>query len=418
MAGAGDERDRRTVRLPLTDATQRSQPGESFMRNVYVLGIGMTRFAKQPEQTLKALARTALEGALADADIERERIEAVYFGNAVAGSITGQEMVAGQVCLRAAGIDRIPVFNVENACASASTALHLASQAVASGQYDLVLAVGAEKMTHPDTMRSFNALLGALDVESPAAETVGSEVPFMSVYAADARRYMEESGATQQDFAAVAVKNQRNGSFNPLAQYGGELSVADVLSDREIVWPLTLRMCAPISDGAAAAILGSDRWTGARPGQVRIAASVVRSGVDPSRQAASSSRHSADRAYESAGIGPNDVSVAEVHDAAASAELRLYEELRFAEPGGGVALIRDGGTVLGGTLPVNPSGGLLARGHPIGATGLAQVHELVLQLRGQAGPRQVTGARVGLAHNAGGYHRGDNLAAVVHILVR
>lgn len=387
------------------------------MRDVYVGGAAMTRFAKQPERSLRTLVAEAVLGAAEAAGVEIAELEAVYFGNAVAGSLTGQEMVLGQVCLRPLGIDRIPVINVENACASSSTALHLGWQAVTGGLQDVVLVVGAEKMSHPDRSRAFEAIGRAVDVERHPWRGSADRSPLMDVYAKEALDYMEVSGAGLRDLAAVAVKNQRHGSLNPLAQYGTLLTVDDVLESREIVAPLTLLMCSPITDGAAAAVLVSGKRAG-RP-RIRIAASVLRSGVNagagsPIKAPALAAR----AAYEAAGVGPEDLDCAELHDAAAPAELILYEQLGFAGGLEGPALIRDGQTQLGGRLPVNTSGGLLARGHPIGATGLGQVVEAVQQLRGEAGARQVEGARVALAENGGGWLDGDNAAAAVHILVR
>ncbi|HXM56129.1 MAG TPA: thiolase family protein [Candidatus Dormibacteraeota bacterium] len=374
-------------------------------------GVGMTLFAKQIERSLKDLAGEAAAAALRDAGLDANAVQGCWFANAVAGSITGQEMVAAQVTLRHVGIAGIPMFNVENACASASSAFHMAWQAVASGACDVALAVGAEKMTHPDKARSFAAIGGSVDVETVPAEQPADRSFLMDMYAAAAIDYMEATGATVEDFAEVVVKNQRHGMRNPLAQYGGELTVDEVLASRPIVWPFTLLMCSPISDGAAAAVLVGDRAAaGATP--VRIDASVVRSAgladVKVSEAAAAA-------AYEMAGVGPADLHCVELHEAAASAELTLYEQLGLAGPGGGAALVRSGATRLGGALPVNTSGGLLARGHPIGATGLAQIYEAVCQVRGQAGDRQVEGAKVALTQNAGGWGDGDNLVAAVHV---
>jgi acetyl-CoA acetyltransferase len=227
---------------------------------------------------------------------------------------------------------------------------------------------------------------------------------------------MEQAGATRADFARVVVKNQRHGMLNPAAQYGGDLTVEQVLAAREIVWPFTLQMCSPISDGAAAALLVSDElWPSGSTG-VTVLASVSRSA--PADGTTSVTSLAASAAYQTAGLGPADLDCVEVHDAAASAELVIYEQLGLAEPGAGPALIRSGQTALGGRLPVNTSGGLLARGHPIGATGLAQIVEVVLQLRGTAGGRQVPGARVALTQNAGGWHGCDNVASLVHIFGR
>jgi acetyl-CoA acetyltransferase len=372
----------------------------------------MTRFAKQPERSLKDLTAEAVTAALKDAGVSVDAVQACYYGNAVAGSVTGQEMLAGQFTLRPLGYGAIPVFNVENACASASSAFHLAWQAVAAGVHDVVLAVAAEKMTHPDKARSFAAIGGSVDVETAPADLPAGRSFLMDMYAQSALRYMAETGATRRDLAAVVVKNQHNGALNPAAQYGGELTVDGVLESREIVWPFTLQMCSPISDGAAAALLVSDEVRLPRPA-VSVLASTVRSA--PADGSASVTSLAAAAAYEAAGLGPGDLDCVEVHDAAASAELVIYEQLSLAGPGEGAALLRSGRTALGGGLPVNTSGGLLARGHPIGATGLAQIVEAVTQLRGGAGRRQIPGARVALTQNAGGWHGNDNVASVVHI---
>ncbi|HSR22208.1 MAG TPA: thiolase family protein [Candidatus Eisenbacteria bacterium] len=382
------------------------------MRDVHVAGVGMTLFAKQPGRTLKDLAAEAATAALRDAGVGVGAVQGCWFANAVAGSITGQEMVAAQVTLRPIGLGGIPMFNVENACASASSAFHLAWQAVASGSCDVALAVGAEKMTHPDKARSFAAIGGSVDVDTVPESQPADRSFLMDLYAGAAVEYMEATGATVHDFAQVVVKNQRHGMRNPLAQYGGEVTVEEVLASRPIVWPFTLLMCSPISDGAAAAVLVGD-GAGARPnGRVRVAASVVRSAGESGKV----SERAAAAAYEMAGLGPDDLDCVELHEAAASAELVLYEQLGLAAPGGGPALIRSGQTGLGGARPVNTSGGLLARGHPIGATGLAQIYEAVCQVRGRAGERQVEGARVALTQNAGGWGDDDNLVSAVHVL--
>jgi acetyl-CoA acetyltransferase len=385
------------------------------MRDVYVAGTGMTRFAKQPGRGLKDLTAEAVNATMKDAGLAVEDVQACYFGNAVAGSMTGQEMLAGQFLLRPLGFGGIPVVNVENACASASTAFHLAWQAVATGAQDAVLAVAAEKMTHPDKARSFAAIGGSVDVETTPADLPAGRSFLMDMYAESALLYMERTGATRADLAEVVVKNQRHGKLNPAAQYGADLTVEQVLAAREIVWPFTLQMCSPISDGAAAALLVSAELC-APDSAVTVLASVLRSA--PLDGMTSVTSLAAAAAYEVAGLGPADLDCVEVHDAAASAELVIYEQLGLAEPGDGPTLIRSGQTRLGGSLPVNTSGGLLARGHPIGATGLAQIAEAVAQLRGAAGGRQVPGARIALTQNAGGWHGNDNVASVVHIFGR
>ncbi|MBA2488439.1 MAG: thiolase family protein [Chloroflexi bacterium] len=388
------------------------------MRTVFVAGVGMTRFARQPERGLKDLAGEAIRSALADASVVSGQLQACYFANAVAGSITGQEMVAGQHAVRAVGIDRIPVVNVENACASASSAFHLAWQAVAYGIYDIVIAVGAEKLSHPDKQVSFAAIGGALDVERFPAEDGQRRSPFMDVYAKQARDYMDATGATVRDFAAIVVKNLHNGSLNERAQYGSDTSIEEVLSGRQIVWPLTLQMCSPISDGAAAAVLMSDKVADKLQSRVRVAASVLVSGVDEAKSGSKSATIAARQAFEQAGLGPEDLDCVEVHDAAAPAELSICEQIDLASPGNGPDLIRSGAIRLGGRIPVNTSGGLCARGHPIGATGLAQLFEATQQVRGVAGDRQVADARVAMTQNGGGWIDTDMAANSVHILTQ
>lgn len=403
-----------------TDVAERPGGGPPHLRPVYVAGVGMTPFGKRTGQTLKDLAGAAVREAASDAGLPLDRVQVAYFANAMAGLLAGQEMIRGQVALRDVGIRRVPVFNVENACASASSAFHLAWQGVAAGIYDVALAVGAEKMVYPDKGRTLDGLRSALDVDQipEAAAEAGS--PLMELYAQEARDYLEHSDATVRDFAAIAAKNQRHGALNPNAQHGGEVSIEEVLASREIARPLTLLMCSPISDGAAAAVLVSESLARTLGAGVRVVASALASALEDEARAQGVrvASAAAGRAYEVAALGPRDVAVAEVHDAAASAELMVYEDVGLAPFGEGARLIRDGATDLGGRVPVNTSGGLLARGHPIGATGLAQIHEIVLQLSGRAGPRQVEGARVGLTENGGGCLDGDNAAAAVHLFVR
>lgn len=390
------------------------------MRDVYVAGISMTKFAKQPERTLKDLTAEAVIGAIKDAGRVPADLQAAFVGNAVAGSITGQEMVLGQIALRPLGIGEISIVNVENACASAATAFHLAWQAVATGVHDIVLALGVEKMTHPDKARSFSAIGGSVDMDTVPPDLPAGRSFLMDLYASAAQDYMARSGATIEDFARVVVKNQHNGGLNPAAQYGNALTVQDVLDARMIVEPFTLPMCSPISDGAAAALLVSPEHLngstggGAHPVQV-LASALCSAPADGSNSVTALASRAA---YETTGLGPTDMDCIEVHDAAASAELTLCEQIGLAPPGGGPALIRSGDTELGGRSPVNTSGGLLARGHPIGATGLGQIAEIVFQLRGNAGARQTSGARLGMAQNSGAWHERDNLVSAVHVFGR
>jgi acetyl-CoA acetyltransferase len=278
-----------------------------------------------------------------------------------------------------------------------------------------VLCLGVEKMSHPDKQVTLAAIGRAVDVE----EVFGSEGPdrgarsyFMDLYAGQARRRMEAYDLRREDLAAVVVKNRAHGSHNPRAQFAEPITLAEVLEAREIVWPLTLPMCSPISDGAAAVLLvAREAFGGGTERDVRIAASVLASGGGRDSTARASAK-----AYARAGVGPEDLDVIECHDAAAPAELAIYESLGLAAAGDGARLIREGQTCLGGPLPVNPSGGLLSKGHPIGASGLAQAFEAVTQLRGEAGDRQVDGARLALTQNGGGWIGDDNAAVAVHIL--
>ena len=389
------------------------------MRKVVVAGIGQTAFGKFLDRGVRSLAEEALREALKDAGIDAARIGAVYFANALSGLITGQETIRGQVALRHTPLMGTQIINVDNACASGSSAFNLAWMSVASGQVDVALAIGAEKLTHEDKAVTFGAFAAGVDVEERKRmmrETPGTHSLFMDIYAARTKKYMAESGATAEDFAAVCVKSRYGASLSPWAQFKDQLTVKDVLAARVISGPLTLPMCSPIADGAAAAILVSEDVAKAlgRP-HVEVRASKIvsanRDGADPV-----CAIRAGRQAYEQAGLGPEDIHVAEVHDASAAAEIILYERLGFAEPNRGVELLRQGVTSVGGSLPVNPSGGLLSRGHPVGATGIAQIVELTTQLRGDAGKRQREGAKVALAECSGGEIGSDSALAAVTIL--
>lgn len=339
-------------------------------------------------------------------------------------------MIRTQVALRPLGVEGIPVFNIENACASSASAFHLAWQSVAYGIHDVVLAVGVEKMTHPDKQVSFDAVGTAVDLELQAemAAALGADANvsrsfFMDIYAGMTKNYMERSGATQEDMGAVVVKAHRHASGNPRAQYRNEVSLEQVLESREIAWPLTLLMCSPIGDGGAAAVLASAEGLERLLDQngrsrVKVLASAVRSGTGISAGRVKSAVATAQAAYEMAGLGPEDLDCAEIHDATAPAELFIYEDLGLAPPGGAAALLASGATTLGGRVPVNTSGGLLCKGHPIGATGIAQIAEVTWQLRGEALGRQVPGARVALTQNGGGWIDEDSAAMAVHLFAR
>lgn len=388
------------------------------MSNVFISGVGMTRFARQPGVGVRALATAAAQSALDDAGVVAGEIEKIYFANAVAGIISQQEMIRGQVAFRFEDLAGTPTINIENACASGSTALNLAWQAIASGQHERVLVVGAEQLTHTNKTRTFNALRGSTDIaeigEADASEIAINSI-LMDFYAHEAATYLRDYDATPTDLALVAVKNRSNGSRNPLAQYRAPQTVEEVLAGRPIVSPLTLAMCSPVTDGAAALVLSS------RPrvddvGQrrrVRIMSSDIAGGTGAG---SSPVRAATQRVYEAAGVGPDDLDVVELHDAAAPAELIQYAEIGLCEDGEGHHLLRRGVTALGGRIPVNTSGGLLSREHPLGATGCAQLVELSLQLRGEAAGRQVDGARTAMAVNGGGWLGGQYAVAVTTVL--
>jgi len=390
----------------------------------------MTRFGKYLDRGMRDLAEEAVRNAVQDASLDIQEIQAAYVSNSVAGLITGQEAIRGQVVLRHTGLMGVPIVNVENACASASTAFHLAWMAVASGLYECVLALGVEKLSDPDKAKSFRAFNAAVDI-SELAEIEkqlgrgGAEAKdrslFMDLYLSMLNPDEPASrevvgGITREQMALVSVKNHYHGSLNPFAQYREEVSLEEVLQSRQVVGPLTVLMCSPLGDGAAAALIVSDAFARRRGLKgPRVDASVLVSGRGDDHSMAPSIRRAAAQAYEMAGIGPEDVDLAEIHDAVAPAEITIYEDLRFCAPGDGPKLIEDRVTWLGGKLPVNTSGGLLARGHPIGATGLGQIVEVVWQLQGKAGKRQVENCKVGLTQNGGGHIGFDAAAMAIHL---
>lgn len=394
------------------------------MREVMIGGTGMTRFGKYPDASIRSLVGEALREALADARAGADDVETVFFGNAAAGLLTGQEMITGQVALRDSGLLGKPIINIENACASASSAAHLAWLSVASGQADVALAIGAEKMTHPDKNVPFRALVAALDLEEVRAET-GSDDPltaasapgrsgFMDIYAGKARKYMAQTGATVEDFARVAAKSHGFGALNPKAQFQAGMTFEEIMAGRTIIDPLKLAMCSPIGDGAAVLVFCSAEFARARGlDAVRVGTITLVSGLPGG---ASCNARAAVKAYAAAGVGPEDIDVVELHDAASPAELIYVEELGLCAPGEGLRLLRDGDLGPGGRIPVNTSGGLVAKGHPVGATGCAQIVEIADQLRGRCGARQVEGARVGMAQNGGGWIDDDTAATTLTIL--
>jgi benzoylsuccinyl-CoA thiolase BbsB subunit len=354
--------------------------------DVYVTGAGMIKFGWYSDAALGEMAAPACHRALESAGISIDEVEALFCAHSMCGRVAGQRI------LRHVGARGIPVINVENACAGGSTAINLAWAAVAAGQYRTVLVLGVEQMSRgliPPNIDNFEATLG---LTLPAK------------YALRAKRHMFKYGLTERQLALVAVKNLANGSLNPYAKYQTPLSLDQVLQARMVAEPLTLYQCTSNTDGAAAVVIS------ARPSAraVKIKASVVNSGryVSYGEEGVSAddelTRRTARMAYEQAGLGPEDVDVAEVHDAFTIGEILAYENLGFCPVGEGGRFIEEGSSGRDGKVAVNPSGGLLARGHPLGATGVAQACEVYWQLTGQAGNRQVEGARVGLTHTVGG----------------
>ena len=388
------------------------------MRRVVVLGVGMHPFGKFLDKSLMDLGRTAIWNAIEDAGVLPGDIQVAYVGNSLGGLVTGQEGIRGQVILRDAGFGGLPVVNVENACASGTTAFRGAWLEVASGVHDVALAVGVEKLFLPNTAESIKILAADSDIR---LRDFGFQ--FTAHYAMKLRKCMQQYGWTKEQFAKVVEKNSRNASMNPYAQHKKALSAHEVLNSRLIAEPLHLFMCASMGDGAGAAVLCTEemarRFT-SRP-IVEVAACSLRSGMLQNPESAEPQNIvnlACRKAYEQAGIGPEDVQVAEVHDAMAPIELVHYEELGFCPEGEGAGLLEEGRTDITGDIAVNPSGGLVGRGHPVAATGMAQIAEIVWQLRGEAGGRQVPNPKVGLVQTSGGYVADDSAAAAIVILKR
>ena len=412
------------------------------MTKIYVAGIGMTQMGKMLDRSVKHLTAEAVGEALQDAGADKNDLQAAYFSNATQGHMEGQEMIRGEIALRDMGIEEIPVVNVENACASGATAFNLAVQFLKAGEGDTSLAVGAEKMYSSDRERMFSAFDGAWDITTVEENTdkllalgQGYAVPpgttsdkpysmFMDVYAAWSRHHMKIFGTTQRQIAAVSAKNHNHSQHNDKAQYRMPYSVDEVLAAPPITFPLTLPMCAPISDGGAAAVLCTDeglkRLGVDQSRAIEVKASILQTGSTRSENETDQhiTAKAARRAYERAGVGPEDMDVAEVHDATAMGEIMQVENLGFCDFGDGGAAAERGDTQLGGRVPVNPSGGLECKGHPIGATGLCQIYELTTQLRGEAGARQVERARLAIAENGGGLYGIEESVAAITILGR
>ncbi len=412
------------------------------MSDVYILGIGMTQMGKFVSRSVKDLTQESVKLALLDAEVSISDIEAAWFSNTRQGLLEGQNGVRGQCALRPLGFEAIPIANIENACASGSTALLQAVAHIKAGMCDTALVVGAEKMFFPDQRDAmFNAFKGGTDIsrieefhhsaltlctdiipEELRDIDTGERSFFMDSYSAQARLHMKTFGTTQRQLATAAAKNHWHSTMNPLAQYQHDITTDEVLQGRLIAWPFTLPMCAPISDGAAAMVVCSEkslRKFGASRA-VRIKGISLVSGTNraPDNFAQHIGRLAANKAYQLAGVNPQDVDVVEVHDACAYAEIQQIENLSLCPMGEGGLFTEQGHTKLGGKVPVNPSGGLVSKGHPVGATGIIQLHELTAQLRGESGKRQVEHARIAVAENGGGFYETEEAATVVTVLER
>lgn len=398
----------------------------NLMSNIYIVGVGITPFGRHLDRSIDSLTGEAINAALQDAGCDKSDLQTAFYSGITQGDLQGQNMIPGQIILRKNGIHTIPIFNVENACGSGSTGFHLAVQMLKTGTCDVALAIGAEKMNIADKMKMFSIFDGAWDVtckeeslNNLLAPAKGFEVPegsesnrpysvFLKIYAALCRAHMATYGTTQRQIAAVSAKNHQHSVHNPMAQFQVPYTIEEVLAAPPITYPLTMPMCAPVSDGAAAVVVcneaGLKRLNADKSRAVKVLASITRSGSDRniSDWKNNVSHLAANQAYELAGIAPADVNVAEVHDATAMGEILQSENLGFVAEGAGGPAAERGDFTIGGRIPINPSGGLQSKGHPLGATGLGQIHELVTQLRGEAGARQVEGARIAAHENGGG----------------
>lgn len=404
------------------------------MRDVVILGVGMTPFGRHLDQTHEQLTQAAARLALEDAGVAGADIDMAVYANVIQGFFAGEMSIPGEYALRPLGIQRVRGFHVEQACASSTVGLHLAVDYIRAGLAEMALVVGVEKLFSSDRDKRFAVfqqprdLIEARgyidrtrDLLQPIPPGLESESPnvLMEAYAAQARLHMATYGTTQRQIAAVAAKDHTHAQHNPLAQYRDAMSVEEILAAPQVAWPLTNPMCAPISDGASAAIVCSAEFAKRFSGRpIRVLAAENRTGSDraPNDYASHVTRRVSSIAYERAGIGPADIDLAEVHDASSIGEIIQTEALGLCPPGEAGAAAERGETAIGGRIPVNPSGGLVSKGHPLAATGLGQIHELVTQLRGAAGPRQVEGARIAIAENSGGFYGVEDGMAAVTIL--
>jgi len=370
------------------------------MSNAYIVGIGLTRFGRHPDRTVESLAAEAVFEAIRDAGVDWREVQQFY------GAHVNQGVAAGQRVIKEIGPSGIPVLNVENCSAAGSTAVREASLAVRSGEFDLVVVAGFEKMQH-------GVLLNVHPEDSPEVAMGTTVLPMR--FALMGMKHMQRYGTTLEQFARVAVKAHDHAAHNPKAQYPKPMSLEQVLGSRMICDPITVYQCSPTTDGAAAVVVCSEAWLQrhGRGRAVRLLASGLVSDVDEQAHNVFDLEmvgRNVRGVYERAGLGPKDLDLVETHDCFTVAEVLAYEELGLCAEGEGGRLVDEGATRIGGRIPVNPSGGLLAKGHPLGATGLGQLAEVVTQLRGEAGARQVEGARVGLTSNMGMW------SSCIHIL--
>lgn len=416
------------------------------MRKVYIIGSDMLPFGKYLDVSHKELGKRTFENVLADAQLTPRDIQSVHFGNCLWGYDYNQQCIRGQIVMRYCGLDEVPVTNVEGACATGTIALYNAYKDILSGLYDCSLALGVEKLFMDSKEKMFKAFLAGADVDdfdkdvamfTEVRKNLKMEIPgadakdrsvFMDVYATAGLWHMEHYGTTQEQLAHIAAKSHYHGSLNPKAQYRFTMTPEEVLKDYAVSYPMTRSMCSPMSDGAASAIVCSEDYLKTLPQEVQDRAVLIRAigyfngkefgpnDVCDEVRLISAAKRACQKTYELAGVGPKDIDLVEVHDASVIGELYQYENLGFCPIGEAGPFAASGATKLGGAIPFNTSGGLVSRGHPIAATGLAMAYELVTQLRGEAGERQVKGARMGLAENGGGQKGLEEATCAITIL--
>lgn len=406
---------------------------------VNIVGVGMTRFTMHLDKSIHQLSALAIDDALKDSGLTKKDVQSVFFANGAWGIFEDQHAIRGQCALRPYGLLGVPIINVENACASASTALYMAYMGIKSGEFDVALCVGVEKLANTDKQKSIAAFTSGFDrtnlqqtfdlydqlsdsfqIEVPADDGKGKSKA-METYGVMARWHMSKYGTTQEQLAKVVEKNRRNGALNPNAHWQQALSLEEVLGDRLISFPITRSMCAPIGDGAAAAVIVSDRFlkrmSSANPISIRAMAHTSGHAKQTFEECPDIAERLSAIAYEKASLGPEDIQLAEVHDASAYGEIHQVEALGFTPEGTGGEFIEQGKSEINGDLPVNTSGGLIARGHPVGASGLAQINELVTQMRGAAGKRQVPkDINIAMAENGGGILTIEEASMTISIL--